>query len=85
MHFRNFLFQWRRRVNFSANFSVTFVNFLLTNYKIQFLFFFRVKKQVKMGGILQRMLQRFYTRKLEVVLVGLENRYDMIFSNSIHV
>lgn len=27
-----------------------------------------------MGGILQRMLQTFYTKKLEVVLVGLENR-----------
>jgi len=28
-----------------------------------------------MGGILQKMLQAFYTKKLEVVLVGLENRY----------
>lgn len=27
-----------------------------------------------MGGILQKMLQAFYTKKLEVVLVGLENR-----------
>ncbi|KAH7459801.1 ADP-ribosylation factor-like protein 8a [Phytophthora ramorum] len=26
-----------------------------------------------MGGILQKMLQAFYTKKLEVVLVGLEN------------
>lgn len=29
-----------------------------------------------MGGILQKMLQAFYTKKLEVVLVGLENRCD---------
>ncbi|RLN73056.1 hypothetical protein BBJ28_00012768 [Nothophytophthora sp. Chile5] len=28
-----------------------------------------------MGGILQKMLQAFYTKKLEVVLVGLENRW----------
>lgn len=32
------------------------------------------QQQVKMGGILQKMLQAFYTKKLEVVLVGLENR-----------
>ncbi|KAF0689144.1 Aste57867_19416 [Aphanomyces stellatus] len=31
-----------------------------------------------MGGILQRMLQAFYTKKLEVVLVGLENRYGVL-------
>ena len=29
-----------------------------------------------MGGILQKMLQAFYTKKLEVVLVGLENRFE---------
>lgn len=38
---------------------------------------YRVQKrpQDTMGGILQKMLQAFYTKKLEVVLVGLENRY----------
>lgn len=33
-----------------------------------------------MGAILQKMLQTFYTKKIEVVLVGLENR-----SNSSHI
>lgn len=32
-------------------------------------------QRTTMGGILQKMLQAFYTKKLEVVLVGLENRY----------
>ncbi|KAF1774525.1 P-loop containing nucleoside triphosphate hydrolase [Phytophthora cactorum] len=31
-----------------------------------------------MGGILQKMLQAFYTKKLEVVLVGLETAVDLI-------
>jgi hypothetical protein len=37
---------------------------------------------LKMGQVLRRLLEVFYTKKLDIVVIGLENRYEICEKNS---